>query len=425
MKIRPAVLLLGVVAVTLTAGCGDDPPDTTSDSTAPSSAAPTAGSGAGSASTDGEAQSTAVEASAPTTAESSAPPTSVDLADALAGRTFESTSVEGYTLVEGTQIVLTFDATTLGANAGCNQMSGSWSLEGDVLIVPPMAMTQMACDPPTKMDQDTWLSAVLTSGPTVELAGDTLTLAADGATVTLVDQASAASSPRLEGTTWQLESTVSGSAASSVPAGMRTPTLLFEVGTVTVDTGCNRGRGTYQLGASTVTFGPIATTRMACTDPSYSQVEQTILSVLSGGIIWGIDGDVLSLRNGSTGLLLRAANASDAGAALVGPTWTLDSTVSGSTVTAVPAGAGPSTLVFDGTAVAVDTGCNTGSGGYTVSGDQLTFGPMAMTLRLCGEPADSLEMNIVSVLQGTTTYSVDGTTLTISAGDTGLMYIGA
>ena len=336
-----------------------------------------------------------------------------------------STSVEGYTLVEGTQILLTFDATTLGANAGCNQMSGSWSLEDDVLVVPPMAMTQMACDPPTKMDQDTWLSAVLTSRPTVELDGDTLTITADGATVALVDQEAAAPSPTLEGTTWELESTVLGSAVASVPAGMRTPTLLLEGGTVTVDTGCNRGRGTYELGASTITFGSIATTRMACTDPAYSQVEQTILGVLSGAIIWGIDGDVLSLRNGPTGLLLGAANESAAGEALVGPTWTLDSTLTGLSATAPPPGAGPSTLEFDGTTVSVDTGCNTGSGGYTVAGDQLTFGPIALTRMACPEPAASLETAVVGVLQGTTTFSVDGTTLTITAGDTGLMYTSA
>ena len=47
-----------------------------------------------------------------------------------------------------------------------------------MLVVPAMAMTQMACTPAALMDQDTWLAAVLTSRPTVALDGDTLTLTA-------------------------------------------------------------------------------------------------------------------------------------------------------------------------------------------------------------------------------------------------------
>lgn len=414
LRTSSAAVLLALVV----AACGEDNADTPAQSNAPSGASATEVSAPASATaSSGEAAGSSTSSSGPTT--------TVELAAELPDRTFISTSVDGYTLVEGTQITLTFEQLNLSANAGCNQMSSTWSLEGDVLVVPAMAMTQMACEPAAKMDQDTWLSAVLTSRPTLALDGETLTITAEGATVTLVDETAVAPSPSLEGTTWGLDSTVSGSTASSVPAGMRTPTLLFESGTVSVDTGCNRGTGSYQLGASTITFGPIATTRMACTDPAATTVEQTILSVLSGGIIWGIDGDTLSLRNGDTGLLLRPADASAAGGALIGPTWTLDSTVSGSTVTAVPAGAGPATLVFNGSTVDIDTGCNTGSGGYTVDGDQITWGPIAMTLRLCEDPAGSLETAIVSVLQGTTTFTVDGNQLTITAasGDSGLMYL--
>ena len=61
-----------------------------------------------------------------------------------------------------------------------------------MLVVPPMAQTMMACDPPALMDQDTWLSALLTSRPTVSVAGGTLTLTAPGATVTFEDQTESA-----------------------------------------------------------------------------------------------------------------------------------------------------------------------------------------------------------------------------------------
>jgi heat shock protein HslJ len=51
-----------------------------------------------------------------------------------------------------------------------------------------MVPTMMACEPSALMDQETWLDAVLTSKPTVAVDGDTLTITADGATVTLVDK---------------------------------------------------------------------------------------------------------------------------------------------------------------------------------------------------------------------------------------------
>ena len=44
------------------------------------------------------------------------------------------------------------------------------------------------------------------------------------------------------------------------------------------------------------------------------------------------------------------------------------------TVTAVPALDRPATLMFEAGTVTVDTGCNTGSGGYQASGDEITFG---------------------------------------------------
>ena len=58
--------------------------------------------------------------------------------------------------------------------------------------------------------------------------------------------------------------------------------------------------------------------------------------------------------------------------------WLLDSYVTGSTTTAIAPGVQRPTLQFDGTTgtVAVEAGCNTGSGSYTVAGDQITFGPL-------------------------------------------------
>jgi heat shock protein HslJ len=107
-------------------------------------------------------------------------------ADALVGRTFLATDSEGTQLVEGSQVRLTFEATRIGASAGCNQMSAEYELTHGVLHVGQMAMTEMACEEPL-MAQEAWLAAFL-PGATASLDGTTLMLTKDGIAVTLEDQ---------------------------------------------------------------------------------------------------------------------------------------------------------------------------------------------------------------------------------------------
>jgi heat shock protein HslJ len=413
-----SVAVVAAAAVLALAGCGDDGP-AAGTPTAPTTAADEATGDTESTSETSDTAST----EAPIT--TGAPTTTLDLATALDGRTFVSTAVEGYQLVEGTQVQLTFDGSNLGATAGCNQMSSGYALEGDVLVVDATAMTQMACIPASLMDQDTWLSALLTSRPTVALDGDMLTLTSDGTVVTLQDREVANPDVPLEGTTWNVEGLISGDAVSTVPAGGRVPSLVLVDGSVSVDTGCNRGTGGYELGEGEITFGPLATTRAACTDPGAAEAERIVLATLAGTATYDIEADVLTLQTGSEGLMLRAAG--DAGAAaaadLEGVTWTLDSIVDANTTTAVPALDRTPTLTFDGATVSVDTGCNTGSGSYEVSGDEITFGAITSTLIACTEPTASVEQAVVAMLAGPVTFSIADDVLTLTMGDQGLMYV--
>ncbi len=401
------LLALGAAGMFAMAACGDSSPD------------PSAQSAATGPATTPSASSTDVSVAPPTVPSTTA--AAADLATSLGDRTFLSTAVEGFTLVDGAQIALTFDGPNLGASGGCNQLAGTWSVEGDVLVVPPMAQTEMACEPSALMDQDTWLASVLTSRPTVTVDGDTLTIAAPGATVTLVDQEVASPDLPLEGTTWVVDTLTSGDLATSIPAAGAAPTLLFEDGSVAVDTGCNTGGGPARVLGDTVTFGPIAMTRMACTDPVATAVEPQILVVLRGTGTTSIEGDVLTLRNGTDGLVAHAGTA-DSEEGLVGPTWQLESaTADGAEI---PAGERVPTLAFDGTTVAVDAGCNTGSGGYTSDATTITFEPIAMTLMLCADPAGTMETAVLGALTGTATYELgpDGA-LTITNADTTLRYV--
>jgi len=116
-----------------------------------------------------------------------------NLGSRLDGRTYVSTRVEGYELVDGTHVELTFEGDQLGFSAGCNSGGATWSVEGDVLVIGGgMAMTEMFCEPPALMDQEAWSSELLTSRPTVTLDGDTMTLTAQRAVVTFSDREDAA-----------------------------------------------------------------------------------------------------------------------------------------------------------------------------------------------------------------------------------------
>lgn len=79
--------------------------------------------------------------------------------------------------------------------------------------------------------------------------------------------------------------------------------------------------------------------------------------------------------------------------------------------------AGLATLAFEADRVSGTTGCNSFGGGYSATNAAATFGPLATTLALCTEDAlAAQEQAIFTALQGTVTYSVAGTRLTISYG---------
>jgi len=221
----------------------------------------------------------------------------------LEGRTFLSTAIDGRALVAGSRVRLSFEGGQISASAGCNSMGGPYALVGNRLVARQLATTEMACDPPL-MDQDQWLAGLL-DGAVIALDGDTLTLAKDGVRLTLRDREVADPDRPLAGTRWVLDGIVAGGAVSSVPAGV-VAALTFTDGQVDVETGCNRGGGAVTITAATLTFGPIALTKMACAADAMA-VERALTAVLSGQVGYTIDAATLTLDAGGRGLILRAA----------------------------------------------------------------------------------------------------------------------
>lgn len=98
-------------------------------------------------------------------------------------------------LVEGKPVRLDFTGDQVGANAGCNQMGGSVTLESGHLVVGQIVSTMMACQPKAVMAQETWVRSMLGARPSAEFAGDRLTLRWEGYWLELTRLTGTAPSP--------------------------------------------------------------------------------------------------------------------------------------------------------------------------------------------------------------------------------------
>lgn len=227
---------------------------------------------------------------------------------------------EARPLVEGTQIRLTFDDTSLGATLGCNHLGGTYRLDGDVLVVDELSTTDMGCDAP-RHDQDQWFADLLSSRPTVAVEGDTLTLSGGSTVVVLRDREVADPDRELVGTTWEVTGFLEGTGpdGTAMSVGVETPGILDlrDDGMVTGHDGCN-GFGfagpegedpeglRYEVEGDRITFtGDPVSTLIGCDDLQDHVGRYWV--VLSGTVTWSIEADRLTLlADGGRGVTYQA-----------------------------------------------------------------------------------------------------------------------
>ena len=105
----------------------------------------------------------------------------------LANKTFESTSVTGQELVEGTKVRLAFEEVRLDVMAGCNSMSAQYDLEGGVLSWKETPVsTAKVCDE-ALTQQDNWLTSFFMDGVDTTTDGSTVTMTRDGTTLVVTE----------------------------------------------------------------------------------------------------------------------------------------------------------------------------------------------------------------------------------------------
>jgi heat shock protein HslJ len=219
----------------------------------------------------------------------------------IEGRTLVVTAVtdagKPHAVVPGSQIRLTFTDGTLGLQAGCNALSGSYTIDGDMVTVGPIGGTEMGC-PQDLMAQDTWLAGLFAAPVTI--AEDPLTLTAGDVVLELADRADVSPDASLTGTRWVLDSIVTGDAASSVPQGVEAELTIRENGRVLLTTGCNGAGGTVEITGDSLVWGEIVRELRACPGPA-GEVERRVLAVLAGETAYRIEEKSLSITNRDEG----------------------------------------------------------------------------------------------------------------------------
>lgn len=211
---------------------------------------------------------------------------------ALAGHTFLSTAVNGATLAEGTRVTLTFDTATMSAIAGCNTMTGAYSVAGDTLRIPSLAQTAMLCEDELET-QDRWLATLLQGSPRVVLDAHDLTLTAGATSIEFGDREEIATASALDGGSWALVELELDGATLAAPDGAY---MSFDGDRLYVATGCNRGFSGVTVGDATVTVNGLALTFKACAG-DLTTWEAELSAFLSGELRYQLSADRLVLTN--------------------------------------------------------------------------------------------------------------------------------
>jgi heat shock protein HslJ len=139
-----------------------------------------------------------------------------------------------------------------------------------------------------------------------------------------------------------------------------------------------------------------------------------------------LDGDEFTLTSGGVVMTLLDREVADPDLPLVGTTWTVTSIFTGDAVSTIPDGATATFEFGDDGTVAVNTGCNTGSGRYELSGSTLRFIDVAVTEMACEGAGGQLEAVVLPLLGADEiTVTIEAGSLTLMAGDAGLGLTGS
>ncbi len=102
--------------------------------------------------------------------------------------------------------------------------------------------------------------------------------------------------PEITNINWSLVNTIVGGDAVVPAPDFANPNFTIDGTMVSGNSGCNRFNGTVTIDGNNITFGALATTRMAC-DAERMTLETTMLDIFANAATFTTDGKTLELQN--------------------------------------------------------------------------------------------------------------------------------
>jgi heat shock protein HslJ len=206
--------------------------------------------------------------------------------------------------IDLTGITATFDGARMSGFSGVNQFGGPYSANANGSFdAGPLVSTLMAGPEPLMRIEAAYL-ALLDEAESFSVEGDRLMLTTgEGKMLTF----QAAPTPELGGSFWSVTGYNNGKEAVVSVAADSELTLEFgSDGQVSGSAGVNTFSGTYEYDGNTLSFGPLATTRMAG-PPELMEQETLYLTALEASVSWEVVSGLLYLRDAEDALQVSAA----------------------------------------------------------------------------------------------------------------------
>lgn len=329
-------------------------------------------------------------------------------APALADSEWQLVSLGGVPVLEGTSVTLSFvEEGQVSGSAGCNRYGAEVTLDGSSIRFGTPFTTRMMCAQEGVMEQEQAYLTALQAATSVSVSGGSLTLTADDGTELVFSPISP-----LAGTSWALVSLEEGGALTERLPNTVVTLAFSEDGAVSGSAGCNRYSSSYTVDGSSIRFGPIMSTMMAC-EPAVMEQEAAFTQALEAASSFTLlDGQlILTTAEGTGSIVLRPLSV------LAGTEWTLSTwTTGGAEVSlvegsAITLGFGYEDDVFG------STGCNRFRGGVLVEDDSITFGPAATTRMMCEPALAEQETAWLGALAQVAHFRLGADELTLITGD--------
>jgi len=353
------------------------------------------------------------------------------------------TSLNGSSLIEGTNITLNFAEGVLSGFAGCNAYGGGrdsgkyMATDEGTLTIPQIAVTLQLCmTPEGVMEQEASYIEALRNAAAYRVMDDRLEIdnAAGETTLVFAMKEEFPMDPRdLVGTEWQLLSMpvlspVEGNGSSTIRGS--TITLAFHnENQVSGHGGCRGYVAAYQASEDDISFPWLAMMGDICIEPEALPVQEgEYTTSLQATTNYRLSEGQLELFTERDEVLVFEPLPEDADASLEGTTWAFTAFIEEKMVegTAMPLpmvmdllAEAEITATFEDGTVSGSAGCNTYNAAYTFDGSFVTFETPVATEMACSDPAGVMEQEqrYLGFLKDVTAYRIVGNQLRLETGD--------